>query len=289
MTNKKLQLTPVTRLKQVINTESIQEQFQKALGENKDTFSASIIELVVSNQALQECDPNKLVAEALKAAVLKLPLTKSLGYAWVVPYKDRNGKKIPQFQIGYKGLIQLAMRSGIYKTINADVVYEGELSSRDKLSGIIELSGEKTSDKVIGYFAHFVTLNGFSKTVYISQQGIKDHAKKFSRAYQSGAQIWKDHFDAMAVKTVITQLFSKYALMSIEFAKQLQLVEDSERQDRVYAEDANAGEVIDVETGEVDNQESHTYTPDPNEETAEEEVFSPPPEDEPRRRSGPSF
>lgn len=290
MTDQNKQLAPLANLKKMINLPSVQEQFENALGENKNAFTASLVDLFISNQTLQECDPNKVIAEALKAATLKLPINKSLGFAWIVPYKQSrkiNGQwvseKIPTFQVGYKGLIQLAMRSGIYRTMNADVVYEGEFQSRDKLSGNVDISGEKTSDEVIGYFAHFETINGFVKTVYGTVDDIKAHASKFSKSYQHDSKIWKDHFDAMAIKTLITQLFSKYALMSVEMAGQVQMIEDSEKHDRIYHDEANKGMVIEIEDPPETKSDVDVGPRDPAPEDP------PPPEEETGRRSGPSF
>jgi recombination protein RecT len=153
--------------------------------------------------------------EAMKAASLKLPINKQLGFAWIIPYKGT-----ATFQIGYKGLIQLAMRTGLYKHLNAGPVYEGEFVSQDKLSGTVDLSGEATSDKVIGYFAHFKLLNGFERTMYWSKERVIAHASAYSQSYRSGNDIWKKNFDEMATKTLMRNLL-KWAPLSVEFANSL--------------------------------------------------------------------
>ena len=218
---------PVDQLKTILGAESVQEQFQNALKENSGAFVASIIDLYSSDIYLQQCDPGKVVAEALKAATLKLPINKNLGFAYIVPYRDK-GVQAPQFQIGYKGYIQLAMRTGQYKYLNAGVVYEGEYKSRDKLTGIVDLSGEKTSDTVVGYFAYMELINGFAKSVYWTIEEVTAHAKKFSKSYNSQSSAWKTNFDSMAIKTVIRNLLSKYGIMSIDMTTALTSDTDDE-------------------------------------------------------------
>lgn len=176
-------------LKGIMNADSVQEQFRNALGKHADAFIASVIDLYNGDTALQQCNPKQVVMEALKAATLRLPINKALGYAYIIPYKnskkDESGKWIkvyePTFQMGYKGYIQLAMRTGEYKTLNADAVYEGELRKANKLTGEIAFDGEKKSDKVIGYFCYFELLNGFSKTLYMTVEQIANHAKRYSK------------------------------------------------------------------------------------------------------------
>ena len=163
-------------LKNMLNAPSVMEQFNNALAKSAPTFVASVIDLYNGDTNLQQCEPKAVVMEALKAAVLKLPINKALGYAFIIPFnnsvKDDKGnwvkKMVPTFQMGYKGYIQLAMRTGQYRTINADVVYEGELRKANKLTGEIAFDGEKKSDKVVGYFCYFELLNGFSKTLYMT-------------------------------------------------------------------------------------------------------------------------
>lgn len=230
-------------LKSVLNADSVQAQFKNALGKNASAFVASIIDLYNGDSKLQMCEPKQVVMEALKAAVLKLPINKALGYAYIIPYnntkKDPHGGFVktmePSFQMGYKGYIQLAMRTGQYRTINADVVYEGELRKVNKLTGEIAFDGEKISDKVVGYFCYFELLNGFSKTLYISLENMALHAKRYSKgidkkttteSLQSLANLpinpnsstvgWMGNFNDMAVKTVIRNLLSKYGYLSIE-------------------------------------------------------------------------
>lgn len=198
-----------------MGSSSVQEQFKNALRDNSGPFVASVIDLYNGDTYLQECDPSLVVMECLKAATLKLPINKNLGFAFVVPYKKK-GIAIPQFQIGYKGLIQLALRTGQYRIINADKVFEGEFRSLNKLTGEFDLSGTKASDKLVGYFAHIEMLNGFTKTLYMTVEQVRAHAQKYSKSYAQEFSPWKTEFDGMAIKTVLRGLLGHYGFLSVE-------------------------------------------------------------------------
>jgi recombination protein RecT len=202
-------------LKDIMGAPSVQEQFQNALKENSSVFVASVIDLYNSDTYLQNCEPKQVVMECLKAATLKLPINKNLGFAYVVPYKS-NGKHVPQFQIGYKGYIQLAMRTGQYRIINADKVYEGEFRTKNKLTGEFDLGGTAKSETVVGYFAHIEMLNGFAKTLYMTKEQVTSHAKKYSKSFSKESSPWQAEFDAMALKTVLRNLLSHYGYLSVE-------------------------------------------------------------------------
>jgi recombination protein RecT len=209
---------PVDRLKMILDAPTVQAQFKSVLAENSGAFVASIIDLYNNDKYLQVCDAKQVVMEALKAASLKLPVNKQLGFAWIVPYKDnKTGTVVPTFQIGYKGYLQLCMRTGAYRHINADCVYEGELVSADKLTGEIVIdTSQRSGDKKVGYFAFIETLNGFRKTLYMSTSEIDEHARKYSKNYNSKFSTWATDFDAMALKTCLRLLLSKYGVMSVE-------------------------------------------------------------------------
>lgn len=231
----------VEMLKGILNAPSVQEQFKNALKENSGTFVASIIDLYNGDTNLQKCEPKDVVMECLKAAVLHLPLNKALGFSYVIPFnnsKNVNGQWIqvmmPTFQIGYKGYVQLAQRTDKYRTINADIVYEGEVRKVNKLTGEISFDGDKVSDTVIGYFAYFELLNGFSKTLYMTVEQMSRHAKAYSKGIKkdvttehlislanaqtkdSKAVGWLGNFHEMAKKTVLRLLISKFGYLSIE-------------------------------------------------------------------------
>jgi len=240
---------PIDKLKNILAAQSVKEQFEAVLKENAGAFVASIIDLYNTDRTLQLCDPKNVVMEALKAASLKLPINKQLGFAWIVPYRDgRTGQYIPTFQLGYKGYVQLCMRTGAYRYINADVVYEGELVKHDKLTGEIEIDPTKrTSDKKIGYFAFIETLNGFRKTLYMTVEEVTKHAQQYSKSYSIKNSVWATDFDAMALKTCLRLLLSKYGIMSVEMQK-------------AYIEDSSdivsmADEAIEAEVGSFEVEE----------------------------------
>jgi len=246
---------PIDKLKNILAAQSVKEQFEAVLKENAGAFVASIIDLYNTDKTLQLCDPKNVVMEALKAASLKLPINKQLGFAWIVPYRDgKTGQYIPTFQLGYKGYIQLCMRTGAYRYINADVIYEGELVRHDKLTGEIEIDPSKRiSDKKIGYFAFIETLNGFRKTLYMSVEEVTKHAERYSKSYGRESSVWATDFDSMALKTVLRLLLSKYGIMSVEM--QRAYIEDSS--DIVQLADEaieGTGEVFEAEVIEAKEQ-----------------------------------
>lgn len=233
-------LQKIDEFKSVLNDKTIRAQIKTSLKENSGAFLSSMIDLYSGDPYLQKCDPQAVAMECLKAASLKLPLVKSLGFAYVVPYNN-----VPTFTIGYKGLIQLAQRSGMYQNINADVVYEGEYVGRNKLSGDLDLSGEVEIDNkgektIIGYFAYFKLLNGFEKTLYMSKEDVEAWAQKYSKAYQSGSKAvpWRTEFDKMAIKTVLRRLIGTYGVMSTELI--VALSSDDEESKVKKEIDANA-------------------------------------------------
>ncbi len=256
---------PIDRLKAILSAESVQQQFRNVLGENAGAFVASIIDLWNNDKYLQLCDPKLVAGEALKAASLKLPINKQLGFAYIIAYRDgKTGQYIPTFQPGYKGYIQLCLRAGVYRFINADVVYEGELVEIDKLTGGFKIDpAKRISDKKIGYFAFLETLNGFQKGLYMTVEEIVKHAQRFSKSYNSSSSTWKSDFDAMALKTVLRLLLSKYGIMSIEMQKAY--IDDLA--DSTLSETPTGEEIADLEpadfrdvTGEAAGEEAAATT-----------------------------
>lgn len=203
---------------QALASEKTKAMVVTALKDKANDYFSNIASLVANDPKLQVCDPVTLICGGLQSASLALPLNKNLGFAWLIPYKN-HGKDEAQFQLGAKGMLQLAMRSGQFKCINVDCVYEGELSKNNKKTGEIEFDGERKSDKVVGYFAYMELVNGFQKTLYMTVDDIRKHGQRFSKTFSSGP--WQTDFDAMAKKTVLKSLLSKYAPMSVEMSKAL--------------------------------------------------------------------
>lgn len=280
----------MTAFKAVLNAESVQAQFENALGKHKDAFVASMIDLYGGDKSLQQCKPAQVVAEALKAATLQLPLNKALGFSYIVVYNnsvknpDGSFTKVPTptFIPGYRGYIQLAMRTGQYRTINADVVYEGEFRSVNKLTGEVVFDGEKKSDKIAGYFCYFELLNGFSKTLFMSVEQMAKHAKKYAPNIprtttieqlielankEGGKKVgWEGNFNDMAIKTVIRKLLSKYGYLSVEM--QQAMANDIERSQEQEEETANS-KVLNID--EIQDAEIETETGNKKEEKDGEE------------------
>lgn len=260
---KKSQPNNVTLLSSLLNQGSVKGQLEAALKENAGAFTASVVELFASDKILQSCDPQKSMIEVLKAATLKLPLNKNLGMAYIVPFKDRRtGEYLPQFQLGYKGYIQLAMRTGQYRFLNADKVLEGQLKSQNPLTGEIDLTGEPISDEVVGYFAYMELLNGFSKAIYWTKAKVDAHANRYSASFKfnKGNSIWTSNFDEMALKTVTKYLLSTYGILTIDMVTGLSSdANDFEEPKEEIAIEANQGEVIDiVSTPQQTKQEGPT-------------------------------
>ena len=238
-----LKTNSLARLKGILNNETMQQNFRNILAENAGAFMASIIELYQSDGALQKCDPNRVVLEALKAATLKLPINKQLGFAYIIPYNN-----VPTFQLGFRGLIQLAQRSGQYRYINADVVCEGESVNYNRITGMLEISGTAKSETPVGYFAYFQLLNGFEKCVYWTREKVEAHAKRYSKAWSKADSPWHTNFDAMALKTVLKTIISKYGVMSVEFANAIANDSVDDRVEAEVAQNAN-GQPIVLPTG----------------------------------------
>lgn len=213
---------PIDGFNRMIQSQSMQNYLASTLHEKRDSFIANVTALVGSNAQLQACDPAAVIMTAVKATALNLPLDPNLGFAYVIPYQSQQGL-VPQFQLGYKGYVQLALRTGQFKTINARDVREGEIVGEDYLSGEMQFQrvDNREAQPVIGYVAFFELLNGFRKSLYMSKTDVEAHALRFSKSYKNKFGVWQTNFDAMAVKTVAKLLLSKYAPMSIEMGDAL--------------------------------------------------------------------
>lgn len=176
----------VAGIKQLLDMDVYKKRINEIMGKKAAPFMASIVN--VSNlPSLKDSDPNSIISSAIVAATLDLPIDQNLGFAYIVPYNTKEGKKA-QFQMGYRGYIQLAMRTGQYKTINAIEIYKGEIKRVNRLTGEIEFNDDEDlidRDTVVGYMAYFKLLNGFEKTLYMTKEEMERHAKKYSQSYSS--------------------------------------------------------------------------------------------------------
>lgn len=224
-------VSTLKRFNACIASEQTQNYLQQVLHERKSSFVNNITALVSNSSNLQECVPMSLVYAGLKATALDLPLDPNLGFAYVIPFKNnKKGVTEAQFQIGYKGFIQLAIRSGQFLLINVTDIREGELKGEDILTGEMSFSRvpDRESKPVVGYAAFFKLTNGFSKTMYMTVGEVKAHAGRYSQTYSSKneyirkASKWATDFDAMAKKTVLKLLLSKYAPLSVEMQNAIQ-------------------------------------------------------------------
>lgn len=233
-------------IKSLLSRDSVKKKFEELLGKKAQGFITSVLQCVSSNDLLSKADPASIYHAASVAATLDLPLNNNLGFAYIVPYnqkqKDGTYKQVAQFQLGYKGFIQLAQRSGQFKTISASPVYEGQIIESNPLTGYKFDFTKKTSDKVIGYAGYFRLLNGFEKIVFSTIEELKSHGLKYSQTFKKGYGLWNDNFDSMATKTVIKLLLSKFAPLSIEMQKAVvtdqAVINDEEAIDVTYADNA---------------------------------------------------
>lgn len=218
------QITTKKSFAQLLDSENVKNRIKQVLNEKSTQFITSALSLVNSDTKLQECDPASIFNACLVSASLNLPINNNLGFAYIIPYNDRNKGMMAQFQIGYKGFKQLALRTGLFKTMHATDVRKGEIKYFNRLSGEIEFEwiedeAEREKREVIGYVSYFELLNGFRSTFYMSKENVDKHAKKYSQTYKKGFGLWKDDFDSMALKTVTKLNLSKNAPLSVEMQK----------------------------------------------------------------------
>lgn len=263
--NNELQTTPANQLtvKNLFGKDEVRNKFQEMLGKRAPSFITSVLQIVASNKQLSKADPHSVYHSAAVAATLDLPLNNQLGFAFIVPYnqsyQDETGawqkKQVAQFQLGYKGFKQLALRSGQFKIMNATDVREGELKATNRMTGEmtfewIEDEAIRETKTVIGYLSYFELLNGYTHSLYMTVRKIERHAKKYSQTYKNGKGLWVDDFDSMCLKTVTKLNLSKGdAPLSIEMQKAIifdqAVVNDVETTDVTYVD--NESETIDKE------------------------------------------
>lgn len=245
-------------LKGMLEMPAYKNKFNEMLGKKAAGFMSSIIAVTNNNKYLAKANPATVIGAAAQAAMLDLPINQSLGFAYIVPYGNE-----AQFQLGYKGYIQLAQRSGQYVDIGAKTVYEGELEYENRLLDKFKF-GERTGDKVIGYLAYFRLTNGFEKMLFMELDDMIAHAKKYSKNYKGGIDKWGlTDFNTMAEKTVLKRLLSKYGPLSIESIQMSQALSNdgsviSMNKDGEFDVDFD-GETIDAEYKETEEHSGDTY------------------------------
>jgi recombination protein RecT len=235
--NNELQKQPLS-LKRMLDDPAIKKRFEDMLGKKAPGFISSIISAVSTNKMLSECDQGSVIGAAALAAALDLPINANLGFAYIVPYKGK-----AQFQIGYKGLIQLAHRTGAYQKMECSDVCEGEVLGHDKFRGDFTF-GVKTSEKVVGHMFYFKLLSGFEKFFYMSTEDLMAHGKKYSPSFSYPTGQWKTNTLAMCRKTVVKQCLNKWGVLSVEM--QLAIARDQAVMN-IDGEFEEYPDVIDVE------------------------------------------
>lgn len=259
------QVSVVALLNDMLDHDGMRKRFDELLGKRAPQFISSIVSMVNADKNLQQAfyeSPMTVIQSSLKAAMFDLPIDQSLGYAYIVPFKnykkDIGAKKMEAtFILGWKGMHQLALRTGAYKTINVVDVREGELKRYNRLTEEVDIDFVEDEDArealpVIGYVGYYRLINGAEKTVYMSVKAITAHEKKFRKGEYHGKG-WRDDWDAMARKTVYRILIGKWGVMSIDY----QTRDAGKQLADVIAADAQEEEIIDANytvdetTGEV--------------------------------------
>lgn len=207
----------------ILDSDGYRKRFNEVLGKRAPQFVSSIVSMVNADDKLQEAfynSPLSVIQAALKAATLDLPIDKSMGYAYIVPFRNK-GKMEATFVMGYRGMIQLAYRTGAYKTINVVALKEGELKNFNRLTeeieiGFIEDADERDKRETIGYVGYFKLVNGTEKTIFHTKKEIDSHEEKHRKGKYKNP-IWDENYDAMAAKTVLRELLGKWGMMSVDY------------------------------------------------------------------------
>ncbi|MBB6716229.1 recombinase RecT [Clostridium gasigenes] len=218
--NKSQNIQTMVHPKNILANENMKKKFTEILGKKAPAFMGSILSLYNSDNKFKDVDGYSVINAALLAATLDLPINKEFGFAWIIPYKNQ-----AQFQVGYKGYIQLALRTGQYKNLNVIEIFEDQLKFYNPLTEEIELDllsadYEVGSKKIKGYAFYMRLLNGFEKTIYWPIERVTSHAKRFSKTYKNGP--WQTDFDAMAKKTILKNGLSKWGILSVEMQKAIE-------------------------------------------------------------------
>lgn len=263
MTNQNQQVQAPVKyktLRELFNDPIIKTKVEQLIGKNSATFATSVMQIANSNALLRTAEPSSVFNAACMAATLNLPLQNGLGFAYIVPFKNNKERKVEaQFQIGYKGFIQLAQRSGQFKRLVALPVYKKQLIKKDFINGF-EFDWEQEPEKdenPIGYYAYFKLVNDFSAELYMSHDDIVKHAQRYSQTFKKGFGVWHDNFEAMALKTVMKLLLSKQAPLSVEMQQAVladqSVVKDVENQEFNYGDNIQNADFVTVVDDETFN------------------------------------
>lgn len=232
-------------IKTLFSKDEVKQKFSDLLGKKAQGFMTSVLQIASQNIELAKAEPNSIYQAAATAAILDLPLNSNLGFAYIIPYKQKQNdgsyKIIAQFQMGYKGFIQLAQRSGQFKTMSATHVTEGQVKCANPLLGYeFDFTVKEKPNMIVGYAAYFKLLNGFEKTLYMDIDDLKKHGLKYSKTFGNKGGLWNTDFYVMALKTVIKLLLSKYAPLSVEMQKAVisdqALINDIDNNDVTYVD-----------------------------------------------------
>jgi recombinase, phage RecT family len=251
------------KLETLLSQMNIRKRFEEILGAKAPGFISSIISAVNTNDSLKTCDPKTVLGSAVVAATLDLPINGNLGFAAIVPYKGQ-----AQFQMMWKGFVQLGIRTAQYKTMHTSDVYQDEYKSWNPLTGVFETTDPETwkqrdageTDKIVGYVAYFRLLNGFEKYLYMTVAQVKRHGQKYSKSYSNPNSKWQQDFQAMALKTLIKLLLSKWGILSIEMQKAITV-------DQAVITDADKGDAG-IEYADAKNAQDAEIVPNEKVESA---------------------
>lgn len=274
----------VNQVKSMLSQDNIKEKFREVLGQKAPQFMASITNVVSGSTQLKQCSANSIIGAAFVAATYDLPIDGNLGFAAIVPYNEsiwnprtKEYEKVPkaQFQMMYKGFIQLAIRSGYYERMNYAVVYEDELESYNPITGEIKFVDDfstciqrdmEDKNHIAGYYAFFRLKTGYSQELYMTKKAVDNHARKYSQSYRydlnkgKKSSKWTTDFEAMALKTVIKLLLSKWGILSVDMQRAIQ---DDQK---VYDEEGN-GEYSDNQADVIEADDPFVLTEQNDENT----------------------
>ena len=269
MSEEKQLATTDKSVKALFANEQVAAKFKEVLGAKSAGFIASVLQIASLNLP-KNVEPKSVLNAALMAATLDLPVNNNLGFFYIISYnqKQPDGSYLPvaQAQLGYKGFLQLAQRSGSYENISATPIYEGQLKSTNPLTGYEFDFTKKDSDKIVGFAGYFSLLNGFKKTFFMSTEEMQAHGLKYSKTYSSASSLWKKDFIGMGNKTVLKLLISKFGPLSIEMQKAITadqaVINDVDTDDVTYVDNSYEDVTVDHEAERVRLMIDDCKTPD---------------------------